>query len=85
VRDSSATKIISALLADGYANIIAYDPVATSSFENVYKFPIKYAQSAREVCEACGTVAVVTAWDEFKGLRREFENIRWVDCRYCMR
>jgi UDPglucose 6-dehydrogenase len=84
VRNSSATKIISALLADGYTNIIAYDPVAAPGFEDVYKLPINYAQSTQEVCEACGTIAVVTAWDEFKGLRREFENIRWVDCRYCM-
>lgn len=84
VRDSSAAKIIAALIADGYRDIIAYDPVATSQFQQLYGLNINYSASARAVCEACDTIALVTAWEEFHGLDREYPDKRWVDCRYCL-
>jgi UDPglucose 6-dehydrogenase len=84
VRDSPAAKIIAALIDDGYADIWGYDPMATSGFEAMYKLPIQYAENAREICETRAVIAVVTAWDEFRSLRHEHSDVRWVDCRYCL-
>jgi UDPglucose 6-dehydrogenase len=84
VRDSPAAKIIAALVEDGYRGIYAYDPIATAAFRAAYDLPIAYCASAREVCEICGTVAVVTAWDEFTTIKLDYKDIRLVDCRYCM-
>jgi UDPglucose 6-dehydrogenase len=82
VRDSPAARIIAALISDGYADVMAYDPVATENFRRAYDFGVAYGASAREVCERCGTVAVVTAWDEFRGIDKAFPDVRFVDCRY---
>lgn len=82
VRDSSAASIISALLREGYDKIYAYDPLANKEFESVYGLPIAYCKSKEEVCETCGTVALVTAWSEFAGINKAFPDIRFVDCRY---
>lgn len=82
VRDSPAAKIISVLLREGYNNIYAYDPIAEKEFDSVYGLQINYCASAREVCETCGTVALVTTWEEFAGIDKAFPGIRFVDCRY---
>jgi len=82
VRDSPAAKIIAALIQDGYVSIYTYDPLAMREFQNMYRLSITYCMSAREVCETCGTVALVTAWEEFKGMDKEFPDTRFVDCRY---
>lgn len=84
VRYSSAAKIIEGLLADGYHNIYAYDPVAAREFDKMYQLKINYLDSKEAVCETCGTVAVVTAWKEFVGIDKEFPDKRIVDCRYCL-
>ncbi|MED0982068.1 nucleotide sugar dehydrogenase [Bacillus paramycoides] len=82
VRDSPAVKIIRALIRDGYVNIYTYDPLAMREFQNAYRLSITYCESAHEVCEICGTVALVTAWEEFKGIDKTFSDTRFVDCRY---
>jgi UDPglucose 6-dehydrogenase len=82
VRDSSAAKIITVLIDNGFRNIYAYDPLAVQEFGRVYGFDITYCSSAAEVCDACEIVALVTAWKDFAGIDKLFPNIRWVDCRY---
>jgi UDPglucose 6-dehydrogenase len=82
VRDSSAAKIITALIRDGYMNIYAYDPLAIHEFQSVYGLPVNYCMSKQELCETCGTVALVTAWDEFKDINGEYPDTHFVDCRY---
>jgi UDPglucose 6-dehydrogenase len=82
VRDSPAVKIIRALIRDGYINIYTYDPLAMREFQNTYRLSITYCKSAHEVCKTCDTVALVTAWEEFKGIDKAFSDTRFVDCRY---
>ncbi|MFM9330661.1 UDP-glucose dehydrogenase family protein [Paenibacillus mesotrionivorans] len=82
VRDSPAAKIISALIKAGYDDLYVYDPIATEEFRRMHRLPIYYAASAREVCEACDTVALVTAWAEFGSINKEFPETRFIDCRY---
>lgn len=82
VRDSPAVKIIRALIRDGFVNIYTYDPLAMREFQNTYRLSITYCESAHEVCKTCGTVALVTTWEEFKGIDKIFPDTRFVDCRY---
>ncbi|MCL2638018.1 MAG: nucleotide sugar dehydrogenase [Oscillospiraceae bacterium] len=82
VRDSSAAKIIRILLNEGYTDICAFDPLANEEFKNVYGLNISYCTSAKEICEACKTVALITAWKDFAGINETFPNVKWVDCRY---
>ncbi|MDR0197197.1 MAG: nucleotide sugar dehydrogenase [Oscillospiraceae bacterium] len=82
VRDSSAAKIIKILKEKGYGNIYGYDPLAIDEFRRVYGTDITCCSSANELCGTCDVVAVVTAWEEFKGLDKAFPNVKWVDCRY---
>lgn len=82
VRDSPAAKIIAALIQSGYVHIYTYDPLAMREFQNMYRLSITYCASADEVCETCGTVALVTAWEEFKGIDKAFPDTCFVDCRY---
>ena len=84
VRDSSAAKIITELIREGYTNIYAYDPIAINEFQNVYGLPIAYCASKDEVCRSCRVVAVVTAWEEFKKVNLDFPAVNFVDCRYCL-
>lgn len=82
VRDSSAAKIIAALIDEGYGNIYAYDPLAAQEFERLYGLPVHYCKTAQEMCEVCGTIALVTAWKDFAGIDKEYPQKRFVDCRY---
>ena len=82
VRDSSAAKIINALLKEGYSNIYAYDPEASDNFDKMYNLPIEYCASKEDVCNCCETVAIVTVWAEFYGVNKMFPDINWIDCRY---
>jgi UDPglucose 6-dehydrogenase len=83
VRDSSAAKIISLLIREGYDNIAAYDPAAMSRFEKLYQFKnIDYCGSGGAVCEKSDVIVLVTAWSEFKSLFSVFSQKAWIDCRY---
>ena len=84
VRDSPAAKIIETLIEDGYSDIYTYDPLAMKEFQEAYGLPVTYCASAREVCEACETVALVTAWEEFKEVDKRFPDDTFVDCRYSL-
>jgi UDPglucose 6-dehydrogenase len=83
VRDSAAAKIITLLAESGYKGIYAYDPVANSGFDALYQFrDVKYLANKEELCEKSDVVVLITAWKEFKNLRHDFPNKKWVDCRY---
>jgi len=83
VRDSAAAKIIALLLECKFKKIRAYDPVSNRQFDKLYKFQnIKYASSKEELCKESDVMVLVTAWQEFKDLRRDFPNKKWIDCRY---
>ena len=81
VRDTPAAKVISRLLADGYKNIMAYDPLAIEAFQQQYHLPIAYAASVQEVLERAEEIVVLTAWKEFADVpTRTKKSI--IDCRY---
>ncbi len=83
VRDTPSAKIIQALNELGYENIVAYDPVAMKEFQAHYKLCLRFASACDEVLEQADTVAIATAWPEFKGLR-ERTGKPIVDCRYML-
>ncbi|MCL1994717.1 MAG: nucleotide sugar dehydrogenase [Defluviitaleaceae bacterium] len=74
VRESTAAKIIELLLANGYKNITAYDPIATEEFKKHYNFNINYELKLGDV------TAIATAWSEFKSY--DYSNTTLVDLRY---
>jgi len=83
VRDSASAKIISLLLKSGVTKIYAYDPVANRSFNALYQFQnVEYLKSKEELCQMSEVIVLVTAWEEFKYLRRQFPQKAWIDCRY---
>lgn len=84
VRDSPSAKIIKILLDEGYINIGAYDPLANEQFNNEYKFNIKYYSSLMEICENSDIIVLVTAWEEFKIVEKEYKG-EIIDCRYFLR
>ncbi len=83
VRDTPAAKVISKLVEDGYANIIAYDPLAMEEFKLHYDLPILYAASPKEVLDKADEVVILTAWKEFADVRNE-SGKSVIDCRYML-
>ncbi len=84
VRDTPALHIIQEILAAGYKNIVAYDPAANEEFARRYpNLPVKILNSAREVYEAADVLAIVTAWEEFRGVV-DFGDKKIIDCRYML-
>lgn len=81
VRDTPAAKVISRLLADGYRDITAYDPLAMEEFKKHYGLKIGYAGSMAEVIAWADVIVVLTAWEEFKALPEQTDKTV-VDCRY---
>ena len=84
VRDTPALRIIREILAAGYEKIVAYDPAANEEFARRYPdVPVKILASAREVYNAADVLAIVTAWEEFRGVP-SFGDKKIVDCRYML-
>ena len=87
VRDSTAAKLITALLKQGYCNISAYDPLATQMFQQHYNFDISYIDNIHQFIsnhqQVTDTVVVIaTAWDEFKHI--DYSHTKLVDLRYML-
>ncbi|MDJ1433113.1 UDP-glucose 6-dehydrogenase AglM [Halostagnicola sp. A-GB9-2] len=71
IRNSRAIPVIEKLQDRG-AEVVAYDPVAVDPMRE--RFPdAEYANSAAEALDGADGVAVVTDWDEFAVLDREFD------------
>jgi UDPglucose 6-dehydrogenase len=81
VRDSPAANIISALQGK---KIYAYDPVANEAFKKSYNFDINYCESINEVCKRTKTVMIVTAWPQFKGIDKQYPDVKFIDGRYML-
>ena len=71
VRNSRAIPVIEGLLERG-ADVVGYDPVATSTMRE--RFPdVAYADSAAAALDGAVGALVVTDWDEFAALDAEFD------------
>ena len=72
VRKTRAVPIIEGLQERG-ADVVAYDPVATESFDEHYPdVEVAFADSAAEALEGAHAALAVTDWDEFAALDTEF-------------
>ncbi|MFC7140599.1 UDP-glucose 6-dehydrogenase AglM [Halosimplex aquaticum] len=73
VRGTRAVPVIEGLQARG-ADVVAYDPVATESFDEYYEdVEVEYADSAAEALDGAHAAVAVTDWDEFAALDTEFD------------
>jgi UDPglucose 6-dehydrogenase len=83
VRDSASAKIIKLLNNNGYYNIVAYDPVANVSFEKEYEgLKVNYSDNLEEVCQTVDLIVIATAWRDFTGIDKKYNDKKIVDCRY---
>ncbi|RLM62574.1 UDP-glucose 6-dehydrogenase AglM [Halorubrum sp. Atlit-26R] len=71
MRNSRAVPVIDDLQARG-ATVTAYDPVAADNAPN-YVDDVTYAESAAAALDGADGAVVVTDWDEFAALDREFD------------
>jgi len=73
VRGTRAVPVIEGLQERGAA-VVAYDPVATESFDEYYPdIDIEYADSAAAALDGAHAAVAVTDWDEFAALDGEFD------------
>lgn len=82
VRLSPSKFIIEKLLAKGYTNIIAYDPMANEVFAKEYNLPISYAQSLQSLVDQADALVLLTSWKEFKDNKQLLTTKRLFDLRY---
>jgi UDPglucose 6-dehydrogenase len=81
MRDSSALKVVEALLARGVQEIRAYDPLAMPEAQRSWFSPeknhlferITYHNSAKEAIAGTDALYISTDWEEFRGLSRTIE------------
>ncbi len=84
VRDTPSAKIIRELNKAGYENILAYDPVAMDEFRKYYgDLKMRFAESYGSELKEADVFAITTAWQDFKGLRKDTDKAI-VDCRYML-
>ncbi|NQV00199.1 MAG: nucleotide sugar dehydrogenase [Parcubacteria group bacterium] len=82
VRETPAKEIIKRLLAKGFKNIAAYDPIAIDNFKKAYNLPVGYEESLENLVEKSDTIVLITAWDEFKDKKSLLNGKRIIDGRY---
>lgn len=82
MRDSSALKVVEALLARGVESIRAYDPLANEEAarwfdpEKNHLFErISYHESPHEALEGSDALFICTDWEEFRGLSHIIEKM----------
>jgi UDPglucose 6-dehydrogenase len=85
VRDTPANSIISKLLEKGYKDILAYDPIANTHFDKLYKLPIQYAERMENVVNASNTIVILTGWSEFKEKKELLAGKNVFDLRYVLK
>lgn len=86
VRDAPPAKILAALNAAGFKNILAFDPVVKEAdFREKYNgLCFRYAKSLQEALVEADVLALTTAWPEFLSLREKTKK-PLVDCRYALK
>lgn len=83
-RDTPAAKIIAALINDGYANIVGYDPLAMSEFRRYYDFKMGFADTLDQLVSSADVLLIATAWPEFAILPEKAAGKPIVDARYML-
>ena len=74
IRESRAIPVIKELLDNG-AFVSAYDPMANENMERIFA-NIKYHSNAADALRGSDACLVMTEWDEFKSLDKEFDLMR---------
>ena len=69
VRESASIEMIQAIMNEG-GTVKAYDPIANESMEEFFP-ELCYCQSWEETCKQTDGVAIMTEWNEFRGLSLE--------------
>ena len=82
VRYSPSAQIIGKLLARGYKNIAAFDPMANKVFAGMYDFPIVYEDSLEALVYRSNHLLLLTAWGEFKDNESLIKSKTLHDFRY---
>jgi UDPglucose 6-dehydrogenase len=67
VRESTAIRVIEALLGEG-VSVIAYDPKAASNARSLLGNKVTFAASAEKCIAGTDVCIVATGWEEFKAL-----------------
>lgn len=81
VRNTPTADILK-LVCDSGIKVLAYDPMAMKEFDKCYKLPITYLKNSKQLIEKCGTIVILTAWEEFTSL--DYKGRVIIDARYCI-
>ncbi len=71
IRESRSTPVIKELLDNG-ARVSAYDPMANESMKMLFG-NIEYHNSAADALRGADACMIMTEWDEFRSLDKEFD------------
>ncbi len=71
IRESRSIPVIRELLENG-AIISAYDPMANENMKKIFN-SVEYYNSARDALQGADACLIMTEWNEFKSLGKEFE------------
>jgi UDPglucose 6-dehydrogenase len=83
VRDSPSHRIVKLILENNYTNISAYDPIANTSFQNLYpELNVKYHNSLEDCVNKAKVIMILTAWSEFKEIQKY--GLPIIDLRYML-
>ena len=66
VRESSSITMIQSIM-DGGGKVQAYDPIANETMKEYFP-DLSYCNSWSEACDAADAVAIMTDWNEFRGM-----------------
>jgi UDPglucose 6-dehydrogenase len=70
IRESRSIPVIKELLDNG-ADVSAYDPMANGNMKKLFG-SVRYHSSAEDALSGADACLIMTEWDEFKSLDREF-------------
>lgn len=84
IRQTPSKIIIDMLLEKGYKNIHAYDPVANELFDKVYKLPLRYKNSVKDIADSCDVIVIATGWKEFADNQDYLKIKKVYDLRYIL-
>lgn len=82
VRDTPALAIIRRLLAKGFSNLAAYDPLALENFKLSYGLPIRHVKRLEDIVKSSKVLVLLTSWPEFKKKSLLFKGKVVIDGRY---
>ena len=85
IRSSPACSIIESLIKKGYKKIIAFDPISMDQFKKEYNYKIEYANDLNSALRTSKHALIVTAWQEFKDIRKDYREINVYDLRFFYR